>query len=171
MARWKLGPQGAYFDPNDSGPDQVTPPPSAQPQSGGSAQPSAPADPWADFNKQWQQDSQNNPYAHDWNWRMGTTEYQAQHPEGPGSIFGDQHLMNQPGPFTALSGGISGIGLAPTTLNRALQEPGKIDSLNNLYQQRAGLLQGTANSGYMPSSNGAFSALMSRTLAPFGVKR
>src|SRR3990167_2182177 len=26
MGRWKLGPQGAYYDPNDTGPDQVAPP-------------------------------------------------------------------------------------------------------------------------------------------------
>jgi len=31
MARWKLGPQGAYYDPNDDGPNQVEPPPQAQP--------------------------------------------------------------------------------------------------------------------------------------------
>ena len=26
MGRWKVGPQGAYYDPNDVGPDQVVPP-------------------------------------------------------------------------------------------------------------------------------------------------
>lgn len=27
MGRWKNGPDGAYYDPNDSGPDQIAPPP------------------------------------------------------------------------------------------------------------------------------------------------
>lgn len=40
MARWKSdGQGGAYFDPNDSGPDQVTPPPMATSQGGGGPMP------------------------------------------------------------------------------------------------------------------------------------
>lgn len=34
MARWKLGPQGAYFDQNDTGPDQVRPGESGRPLEG-----------------------------------------------------------------------------------------------------------------------------------------
>lgn len=34
MGRWKNGPQGAYYDPNDSGPDQVAPPMGQQPSGG-----------------------------------------------------------------------------------------------------------------------------------------
>ncbi len=32
MGRWKLGDGGAYYDSQDSGPDQVSPPPQATPQ-------------------------------------------------------------------------------------------------------------------------------------------
>lgn len=45
MPRWKMGPQGAYYDPNDSGPDQVAPPIGQQPGMPGVSSPMAPGAP------------------------------------------------------------------------------------------------------------------------------
>lgn len=43
MGRWKLGPQGGYYDANDSGPDQTTPTPEMMQAAGqGGQQPAAP---------------------------------------------------------------------------------------------------------------------------------